>query len=131
MCNVPSRYFSFLNNKPSASWVAHIIRNFITCYSCLYYSSLRLIPRIAGNTKNHGNDGEYHKSYQILNQIKRNINKLRLGKITLQKAIGIKFSVDSTFSNIFYGKKRKPENAEINRKLSKLKKHPVLAIYRY
>ena len=53
------------------------------------------------------------------------------GKNLTSKTIGTKFSVDSAFSNIFYGKKRKLENAEINRKLSILKKHPVLAIYRY
>ena len=35
----------------------------------------------------------------------RNINKLCLGKISRQKAVRIKFSVDSAFSNMFYGKK--------------------------
>ena len=53
------------------------------------------------------------------------------GKISHQKAVRIKFSVDSAFSNIPYGKKRKPGSAEINRKLSKSKKHPVLTFYRY
>ena len=31
--------FSIFNNKPSASWFAYITRNFLTSYSCLYYSS--------------------------------------------------------------------------------------------
>ena len=35
----------------------------------------------------------------------RNTNKLCLGKISRQKAVRIKFSVDSAFSNMFYGKK--------------------------
>ena len=39
MFNITAKYFSIFNNKPPASWVAHIIRDFLTCYSCLYYSS--------------------------------------------------------------------------------------------
>ena len=31
--NVASKYFSFFNNKPPASWVTHITKNFLTCYS--------------------------------------------------------------------------------------------------
>ena len=50
-------------------------------------------------------------SDQTLNHTKRNINKLCLGKISLQKAVTMKRSVDSRFSNVFYGKKRKPGNA--------------------
>ena len=37
MSNITSKYFSFFN---TASWVAHITRDFLTCYSCLYYSSM-------------------------------------------------------------------------------------------
>ena len=66
---------------------------------------------ITGNAGNHGKDWKLHKSNQILNQTKRNINKLCLGKISLEKTLRIKFSVDSRFSNEFYGKKRKPGNA--------------------
>ena len=36
--NITSKYFSFFNNKPPTSWVAHITRDFLTYYSCLYYS---------------------------------------------------------------------------------------------
>ena len=32
-------------------------------------------------------------------------------KISRQKVVRIKFSVDSVFSNMLYGKKRKPGNA--------------------
>ena len=67
--------------------------------------------RIARNAGNYGKDRKSHNSDQILNQTKRNINKLCLGKILLQKALRIKFSVDSGFSNELYGKKRKPGNA--------------------
>ena len=38
--NVTSKYFSFFNNKPPASWVTHITKNFFTCYSYSYYSSM-------------------------------------------------------------------------------------------
>ena len=68
-------------------------------------------PGIAGNARNHRNDGKFHESHKILNQIQRNINKLCLGKILRQKAVRIKFSVDSAFSYMVYGKKRKPGNA--------------------
>ena len=50
-------------------------------------------------------------SDQTLNHTKRNINKLCLGKISLQKTVTMKLSVDSRFSNVFYDKKRKPGNA--------------------
>ena len=55
-----------------------------------------------------------------------------LEEISRQKVERIKFSVDSAFSNMLYGKKKEnPEMSEINRKLSKSKKHPVLTVYRY
>ena len=40
MFNITSKNFSFFKNKPPVSWVAHITRNFFTCYSCSYYSSI-------------------------------------------------------------------------------------------
>ena len=75
--------------------------------------------KVIRNAGNHGNDGKFHKCDQILNQAKRNINKLCLAKISLQKAIITKFSVDSRFLNIPYGKKENPETQEINKELSK------------
>ena len=68
-------------------------------------------PGIAGHTGNHGNDGKFHKSHQILNQTKRYINKLCLGKISRYKTIRIKFSVDSGFWNKPYDRKRKHGSA--------------------
>ena len=68
-------------------------------------------PGIAGNAGNQGNNRKFHKSDQTLNHTKRDINKLCLGKISLQKTVRMKLSVDSGFSNVFYGKKRKPGNA--------------------
>ena len=41
----------------------------------------------------------------------REMNKLSLRKISLLKTVRMKLSVDSGFSNVFYGKKRKPGNA--------------------
>ena len=40
MFSITSKYFSIFNNKPPASWVAHVTRDFLTCYSCSYYSSM-------------------------------------------------------------------------------------------
>ena len=40
MFNITSKYFSFFNSKPSASWVAHVARDFLTYYSCSCYSSM-------------------------------------------------------------------------------------------
>ena len=39
MLNITSKYFGFFNNKPPATSLAHIAREILTCYSCLYYSS--------------------------------------------------------------------------------------------
>ena len=73
-----------------------------------------------GNAGNHGNNGKFHKSDQTLSQTKRDINKLCLGKISLQKTIKMKLSIDSGFSNVFYMvKNENPEMPEINIKLSK------------
>ena len=38
MFDITSKYFTFFKNTPPATWVAHTTRNFITCYSCSYYS---------------------------------------------------------------------------------------------
>ena len=40
LTNITSKYFSILNNDPPPSWVAHITRDFLTCYSFSYYSSI-------------------------------------------------------------------------------------------
>ena len=48
-------------------------------------------PGMARNSENQGKDEKLYKSDQMLNQTKRNINKLCLGKISLQKTLRIKF----------------------------------------
>ena len=75
------------------------------------YSGPGRFPRIVGNAGNHGNNRKIHKSDQTLNQTKRDINKLCLGKISLQKTVRMKLFVDSGFCNVFYGKKQKLGNA--------------------
>ena len=75
-------------------------------------------PGIAGN---HGNDRKFHKSNQILNETKRYINKLCLGKISRYKTVRIKFSVDSDFRISPMIKNESTEMPEINTKLSKSK----------
>ena len=47
-----------------------------------------------------------------------------MGKISRQKAVRIKFFVDSAFSNMLYRKKRKPGNAGNQQKAFKLQKAP-------
>ena len=87
-------------------------------YSCnvekvlknIYFGPGRF-PGIAGNDGNHGSNRKFYKTHQTLNQTKRDINKLCLGKISLQKTVRMKLSVVSGFSNMLYGKKRKPGNA--------------------
>ena len=51
------------------------------------YEVLSWFPGIAGNDGNHGNDRKFQKSYQILNQTKRYINKLCFGKISRYKTV--------------------------------------------
>ena len=45
MFNITSEYFGFFNNKPLTSWVAYITRDFLTCYSCSYDSSMHKLNR--------------------------------------------------------------------------------------
>ena len=40
MFNITLKFFSFFNKGPPANWVAHITRDFLTCYPCSYYSSI-------------------------------------------------------------------------------------------
>ena len=40
MFNITLKYFRIFNNKQPESLVADIIRDFLTCYSCSYYSSM-------------------------------------------------------------------------------------------
>ena len=53
------------------------------------------------------------------------------GKSLMSKSSKNKISVDSAFSNTLYGKNENLETPEINRKLSKSKKNPVLIVYHY
>ena len=41
--NVTLKYFAIFNNRPPASWVAHLARDFVKYYSCSCYSSMILI----------------------------------------------------------------------------------------
>ena len=40
MSSITWKYFRFFNNKPPAGGVAHVAKDFPTCYSCSYYSSM-------------------------------------------------------------------------------------------
>ena len=71
----------------------------------------RQFTRIAGNAGNHGKDGKFHESHQILNQTKGNTNRLCLRKVSRQKVVRIKFSMNFACSNMLYGIKQKPKNA--------------------
>ena len=52
-------------------------------------------------------------------------------KISRQKVIKIKFSVDSAFLNMLYGKKQKPGNAGNQQKAFQIKKSPTINGYHY
>ena len=78
-------------------------------------------PGIAGNTRNHGNDGKFHKSQQILNQTRTYINILCLGKISRYKTVRINFPWIPGFRISPMIKYENTETLEINTKLSKSK----------
>ena len=48
--NMTLKCLSICNNKTPASSLAHIVRDFITSYSCLHYSFMVFSP----NTEKHG-----------------------------------------------------------------------------
>ena len=88
----------------------------------------RSIPRNRRKRQKSRKYGNMYKSVQTLNQTTRDINKLCLGKISFQKTVRLKFSLDSEFLNVLYGKKRKPENAGINKKLLNIKINLLLTV---
>ena len=62
--------------------------------------------RFSGIARNHGNDENFHKSHQMLNQTKRYINKSCLGKIRHNKKVRVKFFLNSGFVINSYDKKQ-------------------------
>ena len=46
MFDITSKYLIFFKNKPPASWVAYLTRDFLTCYSCSCYSFIVQIKLI-------------------------------------------------------------------------------------
>ena len=46
MFNITSKYFSFFNNKPIASSIAHIAKDFLTCYYCSYSALISSFPKL-------------------------------------------------------------------------------------
>ena len=46
--HITLKYFCIFNNIPYASWVAHIARDFLKCYSCSYYSFMLSVLRGKG-----------------------------------------------------------------------------------
>ena len=65
------------------------------------FSAMSISQNCQKTYKNQENDAKFHKSHQILNQYKRNITKLCFGKISGQKTVKIKLSVDSGLSNMY------------------------------
>ena len=87
------------------------------------------LPGIAENAGNHGNDGKFHKSYQILNQIKTN-NKLWLGKSNVN---GSKYKIFCEFRVFEYPiwrkmktqKCRKSTESFLNKKITHCERLPL------
>ena len=72
----------------------------------------------------------FHKSDQTRNQTKRDINKLCVGKVSLEKTVRINLSADSGFSNVLYVKNQNVGNtgnqqAFLNQKNSQFKQFMV------
>ena len=116
----------------------YVNKSFVVCARYLQKIKLkqriawaRSIPQIVGNVGNHGNDRKCHKRRQILNQFKRN-NELRFGKNLKPKSSKNKiFRGFRVFKYVLLQKNENLEMPEINRKLSKSKKHSVLTVYCY
>ena len=69
------------------------------------YPELPETPEITEMTEN------FTKVTKYLTKFRETLKNYVWGKISRQKAVRIKVSVDSAFSNRLYGKKRKPGNA--------------------
>ena len=60
MLNITSKYFSVFHNKPPTSWVAHITSDFLSCYSCSYYSSMITVYNFIVTISCHRFKGRIH-----------------------------------------------------------------------
>ena len=70
----------------------------------------------------------FTKVTKYLTKLKKNINKLCLGKISRHKTIRKNFLWIPGFRMSSMVKNENPETPEINRKLYKSKKHPVIMV---
>ena len=74
MFRITSKYFSFFQNKPLASWSAHITRDVLTYYSCSYYSSM--LPWVKTQQQTH-----CVKSFQIRSFFWSVFSRIRISDI--------------------------------------------------
>ena len=70
MLDITSKYFSIFKNKPPASWVEHITRDFLTCYSCWNHSSMyvklgHFDKYFVKNTRIRGPTGKHFQDFSI------------------------------------------------------------------
>ena len=82
MFNITSKYFNFFNNKPPASWVAHITRDFLTCYSCSCYSYMvksskqkQRLYKIFLKNRNLGKELNYKQYKTLFEALKKKTRK--------------------------------------------------------
>ena len=47
MFYITLKYFNISNNNPPATWLAYIKKDFLTCYSCLYHSSMITVAKFS------------------------------------------------------------------------------------
>ena len=79
------------------TYVIEIWEKSIESIKQLNYRIISLFPKLQKTQENHGKDREFRKSDQILHRTKRNVNKLCLEKVSVQKTIITNFSIDSRF----------------------------------
>ena len=97
--NIISKYFSFFNNKPPTSWVPHITRDFLTCYSCSYYSSMLKVNNF--KTERYSRKSIVNKCILDWN----NHQKILKQNLQMMKRSNLKTNIKSFFLKQYHDKK--------------------------
>ena len=110
MFNITWKYLNSFNNKPPGSWVAHITRDFVTCYYCPYYSSMVSVT-IWGNSVKFINKWFFRKTVSNLTNGKEVYSRLQMQQIFLDAGLQqweyclvpffVFFCSSNSFSHIF------------------------------
>ena len=90
---ITSKYFSIFNNKPPASWVAHVSRDFLACYPCLYYSFM-IYARLVSSHLFFFRSCSIFSLYSFYKRPRKSFSLARIHKLNTTEATNSRRSVE-------------------------------------